>query len=77
MEHVAETYQAQHIIKILFSKANMLCHDINLSTKGSNHLDIIMGASTADIMWFEAFSQKYARINKNVRHSVLQASPGR
>ncbi|KAL8834601.1 MAG: hypothetical protein Q9170_003677 [Blastenia crenularia] len=59
--------KAQHIIKILFTKAHMLCHGINPSTKGPNHLDIIMGASTADIMWFEAFSQKYARINKNER----------
>ncbi|KAL8860554.1 MAG: hypothetical protein Q9178_002906 [Gyalolechia marmorata] len=57
--------KAQHIIKILFTKAHMLCHDVNSLTKGPNHLDIIMGASTADIMWFEAFSQKYARINKN------------
>ncbi|KAL8716059.1 MAG: hypothetical protein Q9225_006255 [Loekoesia sp. 1 TL-2023] len=64
--------KAQHIIKILFTKAHMLCHDINLSTKGQNHLDIIMGASTADIMWFEAFSQKYARINKN---AVINSSP--
>ncbi|KAL8799188.1 MAG: hypothetical protein Q9182_006088 [Xanthomendoza sp. 2 TL-2023] len=60
--------KAQHIIKILFTKAHMLCHDINSFTKGPSHLDIIMGASTADIMWFEAFSQKYARINKNVCH---------
>ncbi|KAL8941324.1 MAG: hypothetical protein Q9216_002309 [Gyalolechia sp. 2 TL-2023] len=64
--------KAQHIIKILFTKAHMLCHDINQSTKGPNHLDIIMGASTADIMWFEAFSQKYARINKN---AVINSSP--
>lgn len=77
MNHIAEIYQAQHIIKILFTKAHMLCHDINLFTKGPSHLDIIMGASTADIMWFEPFSQKYARINKNVRRPNLQASPGR
>ncbi|KAL9000613.1 MAG: hypothetical protein Q9188_005647 [Gyalolechia gomerana] len=64
--------KAQHIIKILFTKAHMLCHDINQFTKGPNHLDIIMGASTADIMWFEAFSQKYARINKN---AVINSSP--
>ncbi|KAL9013338.1 MAG: hypothetical protein Q9173_001963 [Seirophora scorigena] len=64
--------KAQHIIKILFTKAHMLCHDINLFTKGPSHLDIIMGASTADIMWFEAFSQKYARINKN---AVINPSP--
>ncbi|KAL8949626.1 MAG: hypothetical protein Q9183_007588, partial [Haloplaca sp. 2 TL-2023] len=31
-----------------------------------------MGASTGDIMWFEAFSQKYARINKN---AVINPSP--
>ncbi|CAO1597151.1 MAG: hypothetical protein LQ349_000578 [Xanthoria aureola] len=64
--------KAQHVIKILFTKAHMLCHDINSFTKGPNHLDIIMGASTADIMWFEAFSQKYARINKN---AVINPSP--
>ena len=60
-------YQAEYIIKILFSKAHILCHDINTTTKGSNHLDVIMGSSSADIIWFEAFSQKYNRINKNVR----------
>ncbi|KAL8729038.1 MAG: hypothetical protein Q9181_005138 [Wetmoreana brouardii] len=64
--------KAQHIIKILFTKAHILCHDINLFTKGPNHLDLIMGASTGDIMWFEAFSQKYARINKN---AVINPSP--
>ncbi|KAL8905025.1 MAG: hypothetical protein Q9207_002881 [Kuettlingeria erythrocarpa] len=64
--------KAQHIIKILFTKAHMLCHDINFTTKGPSHLDVIMGASTADIMWFEAFSQKYARINKNVCHRLVR-----
>ncbi|KAI4185141.1 MAG: hypothetical protein L6R41_004315 [Letrouitia leprolyta] len=73
--------KAQHIIKILFTKAHMLCHDMNQFTKGPNHLDIIMGASTADIMWFEAFSQKYARINKNFEarvdemQAVINSSP--
>ncbi|KAL8779621.1 MAG: hypothetical protein Q9194_001364, partial [Teloschistes cf. exilis] len=57
--------KAQHVIKILFTKAHILCHDINLFTKGPNHLELVLGASTGDIMWFEAFSQKYARINKN------------
>lgn len=48
----------------------MLCHSINSHTKSSSHLDVIMGASSADIMWLEAFSQKYNRINKNVSHAV-------
>ena len=55
-------------MKILFAKANMLCHDINTFTKSQNHIDVVMGASTGDIVWFEAFSQKYVRINKNVSH---------
>ena len=54
-------------MKILFAKAHMLCHDINSLTKGPNHIDVIMGASTGDIVWFEAYSQKYVRVNKNVR----------
>ena len=45
----------------------MLCHDINVFNKSANHLDIAMGSSSADIIWYEPFSQKYARINKNVR----------
>lgn len=58
--------QAQPMMKILFAKAHVLCHDINPFTKGPNHIDVVMGASTGDIVWFEAYSQKYVRINKNV-----------
>lgn len=56
----------EHMTKILFTKAHALCHDVNPITKGSNHLDIVMGFSTGDIIWYEPMSQKYARINKNV-----------
>ncbi len=52
-------------MKILFAKAHILCHDINSFTKGPNHVDVILGASTGDIVWFEAYSQKYVRVNKN------------
>lgn len=51
--------------KILFTKAHMLCHDINALTKHSTHMDIVMGSSASDIIWYEPISQKYARINKN------------
>lgn len=56
----------EHMTKILFTKAHALCHDINPVTKGPNHIDIIMGFSTGDIIWYEPMSQKYARLNKNV-----------
>ncbi|KAF3048702.1 hypothetical protein E8E11_008024 [Didymella keratinophila] len=55
----------EHLTKILFTKAHALCHDINQVTKGPNHLDIVMGFSTGDIIWYEPMSQKYSRLNKN------------
>ncbi|KAK2733390.1 hypothetical protein FQN57_002147 [Myotisia sp. PD_48] len=53
------------LTKILFTKAHMLCHDVNDLTKSSAHLDIVMGSSAGDIIWYEPMQQKYARINKN------------
>ncbi|KAJ5173140.1 hypothetical protein N7492_005733 [Penicillium capsulatum] len=62
----------EHLTKVLFTKSHMLCHDINDLTKTSSHLDIIMGSSAGDIIWYEPMSQKYARINKN---GVINGSP--
>lgn len=53
------------LAKILFTKAHMLCHDVNELTKTASHIDVIMGSSAGDIIWYEPMSQKYARINKN------------
>jgi len=60
------------LTKILFTKAHMLCHDVNELTKTSSHIDVIMGSSAGDIIWYEPMSQKYARINKN---GVVNNSP--
>ncbi|KAG8532783.1 uncharacterized protein KY384_002661 [Bacidia gigantensis] len=64
--------RAQPLMKILFAKANILCHDINHFTKTTNHIDVVMGANTGDIVWFEAYSQKYVRINKG---NIISSSP--
>lgn len=58
--------QEEHLTKILFTKAHALCHDINAITKGPTHIDVVLGFSTGDIIWYEPISQKYVRINKNV-----------
>ena len=58
-------YKSEPLTKVLFTKAHMLCHDVNLLTKSQTHLDVIMGSSAGDIIWYEPMSQKYARINKN------------
>lgn len=55
----------ESLAKILFTKAHILCHDVNEMTKSPSHVDIVMGSSAGDIIWYEPISQRYARINKN------------
>jgi WD40 repeat protein len=59
------SHKADHLTKILFTRAHMLAHDVNLVTKSSEHIDVCVGAGTSDILWYEPFSEKYSRINKN------------
>ena len=65
-------FKAEHLTKILFTKAHMLCHDANEVTKTTNHIDLVAGSSAGDIVWYEPFSQRYNRINKN---GVINVSP--
>ncbi|KAF5102749.1 hypothetical protein D0Z00_000241 [Geotrichum galactomycetum] len=63
--------------KILFTKSHPLCHDVNLATyqanAGSNGssssspptLDLVLGMSSGDIVYLDAATNKYTRINKN------------
>lgn len=58
--------------KMLFAKGHCLSHDINMVTKSLNHIDLVLGFSTSDILWIEAISQRYSRINKN---GIVNATP--
>ena len=60
---------------VLFTKAHPICHDVNMITRSESHLDVIIGFSTGDIMWFDPISNKYARINKNVRRHSIHIGP--
>ncbi|KAI8631130.1 WD40-repeat-containing domain protein [Xylariaceae sp. FL1651] len=64
--------KADYLTKILFTKAHCLSHDVNLVTKSSSHIDVIMGFSTGEIIWWEAMSQRYTRLNKN---GVINKTP--
>ncbi|KAK7943149.1 uncharacterized protein PG986_012262 [Apiospora aurea] len=57
--------KADYLTKILFTKAHCLCHAVNKVTKGPGHIDLIMGFSTGEIIWWEPISQRYTRLNKN------------
>ncbi|KAI8328983.1 hypothetical protein BC941DRAFT_214690 [Chlamydoabsidia padenii] len=53
--------------RIIFARAYPTSHDVNLLTRGSDHLDIIIGFTSGDIVWFDPLCNKYGRINKGVR----------
>jgi hypothetical protein len=66
----------ENLTKILFTKAHALCHDVNEVTKSSTHIDLVLGFSTGDIIWYEPMSQKYARLNKNVSaEAIIDSTP--
>ncbi|KAL4972745.1 catabolite repression protein creC [Aspergillus desertorum] len=69
---LSSKHKDEPLSKILFTKAHMLSHDVNETTKSSAHIDVIMGSSAGDIFWYEPISQKYARINKN---GIINSSP--
>lgn len=71
MDLSSET-KTENLAKVLFTKAHALCHDVNSFTKSSNHLDVIIGFNTGDIIWYEPFSIKYTRLNKN---GIINPSP--
>jgi hypothetical protein len=70
IKYTANHVQVESLTKILFTKAHALCHEVNPITKSPTHLDVIIGFSTGDIIWYEPMSQKYARINKNVSFGI-------
>ncbi|KAH8548815.1 WD40 repeat-like protein [Umbelopsis sp. PMI_123] len=50
--------------RIIFARSYATVHDVNMLTRGADHLDIIIGFSTGDILWFDPLCNKYGRINK-------------
>ncbi|ETS74288.1 putative catabolite repression protein creC [Pestalotiopsis fici W106-1] len=64
--------KSDYLTKILFTKAHCLSHDVNQVTKATGHLDVIMGFSTGEIIWWEPISQRYTRLNKN---GVINKTP--
>ncbi|CEP07401.1 hypothetical protein [Parasitella parasitica] len=73
--------QTEPLSRIVFSKSYPICHDINETTRSDDHLDIIIGFSTGDIIWYDPLSCKYVRLNKggamvNAAVSMIKWIPG-
>lgn len=64
--------KSEYMTKMLFTKAHCLCHDANNHSKISTHIDMVLGYSTGEVLWYEAISGKYTRLNKN---GVIRSTP--
>ncbi|SAL95558.1 hypothetical protein [Absidia glauca] len=51
--------------RIVFTKAYPTCHDVNSVTKSNEHLDVIIGFSSGDCVWYDPLTSKYFRLNKD------------
>ncbi|KAF8637423.1 hypothetical protein AX17_002918 [Amanita inopinata Kibby_2008] len=49
--------------RITFS-AYPTCHDVNMYTASPEHIDIIIGFATGDLIWLDPISSRYCRLNK-------------
>lgn len=63
-DHVA-VGKKEELSKILFTKSLPLCHDLNLTTRSAQSMDLVLGMSTGDAIWLDAVTNKYNRLNKN------------
>ncbi|KZS90026.1 WD40 repeat-like protein [Sistotremastrum niveocremeum HHB9708] len=51
------------LARITFS-AFPTCHDVNLATASPDRIDVVIGFSTGDLVWFDPLSSRYVRLNK-------------
>jgi hypothetical protein len=51
------------LARITFS-AYPTCHDVNTATSNHLSIDMVIGFSTGDLIWFDPLSSRYHRINK-------------
>ncbi|KAK7207948.1 WD40-repeat-containing domain protein [Myxozyma melibiosi] len=65
MDFAAPKYKHEPLSKVLFTKAHPICHDVNQLTRSSQHIDVAMGFSSSDIIWYDPMSTRYNRLNKN------------
>ncbi|KAK9246771.1 WD40-repeat-containing domain protein [Lipomyces tetrasporus] len=65
MDYASPTWKHEPLSKILFTKAHPISHDVNQLTRSSQHIDVVIGFSSTDIIWYDPMSTRYNRLNKN------------
>ncbi|KAJ1959880.1 hypothetical protein GGI12_004104, partial [Dipsacomyces acuminosporus] len=61
--------KSETLARFDLTSSTPLCHDINQTTRGENRLDVVMGFTQGNIIWYEPLSGKYTRLNKNSGYS--------
>ncbi|KAH9993809.1 WD40-repeat-containing domain protein [Russula vinacea] len=61
--------QAKESLARVTFAAHPTCHDVNHSTASHEHLDLIIGFQTGDLIWFDPIALRYGRLNKQGRIS--------
>ncbi|KAI9446155.1 WD40 repeat-like protein [Lactarius indigo] len=56
------------LVRVAFA-THPTCHDVNHATASHEHLDLIIGFQTGDLIWLDPFSLRYGRLNKQGRIS--------
>lgn len=56
--------------KLSFGRAYPTCQDVNQLTSSTKHLDLIIGFSSGDLVWYDTVCNRYSRINKNVSFCI-------
>ncbi|KAH9958312.1 WD40 repeat-like protein [Russula dissimulans] len=56
------------LVRVAFT-AYPTCHDVNHATASHEHLDLIIGFQTGDLIWFDPITLRYSRLNKQGRIS--------
>ena len=52
--------------RIVFANAYPTSHDVNQQTCSIDRMDIIIGFSSGDCVWYDPIGCKYLRLNKDV-----------
>ncbi|KAI8976787.1 WD40-repeat-containing domain protein [Pilobolus umbonatus] len=68
----ASGHPKEPLSRIVFARACPTSHDVNVLTRGADHLDVIIGFTSGDIIWFDPLCNKYGRINKG---GIINSSP--
>lgn len=62
---ISSNFYREPIFTWVFRNTGITCVTANNFTASAGHIDVLIGFSTGDIIWWEIMSNKFSRINKS------------